>query len=145
MKKLIFLFVFFISAYSSLSFSQYRGGSYDGYYSILDTNTIVGIENSVSVIENFNLYQNYPNPFNPKTIIHYYIRNSGYVTLKIYDVLGNEVATLIQEKHNGGLYEKEFDATNFPSGVYFYKLVVSVASPLGSDKFSQTKKMLLTK
>lgn len=137
MKKLIFIFLFIISSYSSSTFSQYKGGSYDGYYSILDTNTIVGIENKANVVDNFNLYQNYPNPFNPKTIINYYLRKSGYVTLKIYNVLGNEVATLTEGKQNEGSYEAEFDATNFPSGVYFYKLT--------SDNFTQTRKMLLTK
>ncbi len=144
MKKFIFL-LFIASAFSSLSYSQYKGGSFDGYYSILDTNTIVGIENNANVIEDFDLYQNYPNPFNPKTIINYQLRKSGYVTLKIYDVLGNEAATLIEERQGEGSYVAAFDATNFPSGVYFYKLVVSNINTLTSNNLSITKKMLLTK
>ncbi len=144
MKKFIFI-LFIVLAYSTVSFPQYKGGSYDGYYSILDTNTIVGIENNVSTVEDFNLYQNYPNPFNPKTNINYYLRKPGYVTLKVYDVLGNEVRILIEEKQNEGSYKAEFDATNFPSGVYFYKLVVSIVNPLTSNNISLIKKMLLIK
>ncbi len=136
MKKFIFI-ILIVSAFSPLSFSQYKGGSYDGYYSILDTNTIVLIENNVSILENFNLYQNYPNPFNPKTIIRYDLRKTSYVTLKIYDALGKEVAELVKGKQVEGSFEAEFDATDFPSSVYFYKLT--------SDNISVTKKMLLTK
>jgi len=136
MKKFI-LILLIVSAFPALTFSQYKGGSYDGYYSVLETNVIVGIENNVSVVESFDLHQNYPNPFNPKTLINYDLKKSGFVTLKIYDVLGNEVAILKNEKQNAGSYEVEFDATNFPSGVYFYKLT--------SDNISLTKKMLLTK
>jgi photosystem II stability/assembly factor-like uncharacterized protein len=85
----------------------------------------------------FNLQQNYPNPFNPKTIINYQLPKPGYILLRIYDVLGNEVATLVNEKQNPGKYKAEFDATNLPSGIYYYRIT--------SDNFSLTRKMVLVK
>ena len=72
----------------------------------------------------FVLYQNYPNPFNPSTKISWQTPVSGYQTLKVYDVLGNEVGTLINEYRPAGNYEVEFDASNLSSGVYFYTLAV---------------------
>lgn len=76
-----------------------------------------------SVPISFNLYQNYPNPFNPKTKINFSVANSGKTILKIYNLLGIEVATLFENfAERGKLYEVEFDATDIPSGVYIYKL-----------------------
>jgi len=83
------------------------------------------------------LSQNYPNPFNPVTNIKFEIVKDGFVTLKIYDVLGNEVSTLISEKRSQGAYEINWDASNYPSGVYFYKLTVG--------EQSIEKKMVLVK
>ncbi|MCL4278681.1 MAG: T9SS type A sorting domain-containing protein, partial [Ignavibacteriaceae bacterium] len=92
----------------------------------------------------FILYQNYPNPFNPSTTIRYSIpvsRNSSkgetFVTLKVYDVLGNEITTLINEEKSAGNYEIQFDATDIPSGVYFYTL--------RTEEFTQTRKLVLLK
>ncbi len=85
----------------------------------------------------FVLYQNYPNPFNPGTIIKYAIDSKQYANLKVYDVLGNEVVTLVNEVKEAGIYEVEFNASNLPSGVYMYKLE--------SGSYVQTKKMLLLK
>ncbi|MFZ1280396.1 MAG: T9SS type A sorting domain-containing protein [Ignavibacteriaceae bacterium] len=85
----------------------------------------------------FQLEQNYPNPFNPSTKISWQSAVSGHQTLKIYDVLGNEVATLIDEYRVAGNYEIDFDATGLSSGVYFYKLIVA--------DYSSTKKMILMK
>ncbi len=87
--------------------------------------------------QNFSLFQNYPNPFNPTTNIEYRIANSGFVSLKVYDVLGREVATLLNEVRKPGGYQITFDARGLASGVYFYRLTAG-----GS---SQVKKMLLTK
>ena len=87
--------------------------------------------------KDFALYQNYPNPFNPRTKISYSIKDEGFVTLKVYDVLGNEVATLVDELRNAGSYEVDFDASQLSSGVYFYKLQ--------AGDFVQAKKMLLMK
>ncbi|MBK7254286.1 MAG: T9SS type A sorting domain-containing protein [Ignavibacteria bacterium] len=87
--------------------------------------------------DNFSLKQNYPNPFNPSTVISYSIPKSGLVTLKVYDVLGKEVASLINEVKTSGSYEYQFNGTNLSSGVYFYRLE--------SGNFSDTKKMFLLK
>ena len=100
----------------------------------------VGINTSNSQIpESFALHQNYPNPFNPSTKIRYDIpkRSSGETTLKVYDQLGREIATLVNEKLSPGSYEINWDAADFASGVYYYKLV--------SGSFTETKKMVLVK
>jgi len=82
-----------------------------------------GIVDEVNLsVDNFILYQNYPNPFNPSTNISYGITQSGLVTLKIYDVLGTEIETLVNEEKPVGTYELNWNAANLPSGVYFYRL-----------------------
>jgi hypothetical protein len=90
-----------------------------------------------NVPDKFYLYQNYPNPFNPSTIIRYQIKDSRFVTLKVYDVRGREIETLVNEKQNAGTYEVEFDAGNLPSGAYFYRM--------NSGLFSDTKKLMVIK
>ena len=85
----------------------------------------------------FNLSQNYPNPFNPSTKINYQLPKTGFVTLKIYDVLGNEVTALVNEEKPAGSYEIEFDATNLSSGIYFYKIQ--------AGDFVETRKMIFIK
>ncbi|MBK8550226.1 MAG: T9SS type A sorting domain-containing protein [Ignavibacteria bacterium] len=90
-----------------------------------------------SVPSSFILEQNFPNPFNPVTVIRYALAQSNFVTLKIYDVLGKEVLTLVNEKQHAGNYEIEFNAENFFSGVYFYKIE--------AGDFSDVKRMLLIK
>jgi photosystem II stability/assembly factor-like uncharacterized protein len=99
---------------------------------------ITGI-NSISneVPATFSLSQNYPNPFNPTTKINFALPKSGLVTLKVYDVLGKEVATLVNEVKNAGTYNYEFDGSALTSGVYFYKLE--------GNGFSSVKKMMLVK
>jgi hypothetical protein len=93
--------------------------------------------------EQFLLQQNYPNPFNPKTVIRYQLPSSGFVTLKIYNVIGQEVATLLnKEEIEEGEHEIEFDASNLSSGVYFYRLQVAEE---GKNVFMETKKLLLMK
>ena len=85
----------------------------------------------------YKLFQNYPNPFNPSTNIKFDIHKSSHVTLIIYNILGKELTTLVNEKVNAGSYEVSWDAIGFPSGVYFYKLI--------ADDFIDTKRMLLVK
>jgi len=80
--------------------------------------------NSFQVNEGYRLFQNYPNPFNPVSTIKFDIRTSGNVSMKVFDVLGNEVVTLVNEVKNAGRHEVEFNAGNLPSGVYFYSLNV---------------------
>ena len=87
--------------------------------------------------EHFSLFQNYPNPFNPKSNIKFQIAKSGDVKLTVFDVLGREVAVLVNKELYPGTYEVEFDGSNYPSGVYFYKL--------DAGDFTQTKKMVLIK
>ena len=83
------------------------------------------------------LEQNYPNPFNPSTTIRYAIPQSSQVSLKVYDVLGREVATLVNARQPAGVYVANFDATALPSGMYFYRLQ--------AGSFSETRKMMLIK
>lgn len=87
--------------------------------------------------ENYSLEQNYPNPFNPSTTIKFRIPEGSYVSLKVYNVLGKEIATLVSEEMNAGTYEVNFDASNLSSGVYFYKIE--------SGNFVKTNKMILMK
>ena len=83
------------------------------------------------------LHQNYPNPFNPVTKIKYQLPELSFVTLKVYDVLGNEIAALVNKEKPAGSYEVEFNATSLPSGVYFYTI--------RTNEFIETKKMVLMK
>lgn len=96
---------------------------------------IVNINNEVP--SSYNLKQNFPNPFNPTTNITFSLPNSGLVTLKVYDMIGKEVATLVNEVKAAGNYIVGFNAANLPSGAYFYRLE--------SNNFADTKKMMLIK
>jgi len=116
-----------------LDFNQ----AFESAYDILENS-------SKNVFSNFELFQNYPNPFNPATIIQYSILVAAlssvevqHVSLKVYDVLGNEIETLVNQHKAPGVYNVEFDATKYPSGVYYYQL--------RSGSFIQTKKMILAK
>jgi aminopeptidase N len=91
----------------------------------------------------FVLEQNYPNPFNPKTLIKYHVPNTVHVSLGVFDLLGREVTTLVDEENHPGSYGVIWDATAYPSGVYFYRLTVS--TPHGSGNFTHTRKMILMK
>jgi len=95
------------------------------------------VEVDVNVPDVFALEQNYPNPFNPSTTISYSVPEIEFVTLKVYDVLGSEVATLINEEKELGSYEVEFNASDLTSGIYFYRLQ--------AGSFVETKKMILFK
>jgi hypothetical protein len=85
----------------------------------------------------FTLEQNFPNPFNPTTTFSYSIASSSVVSLKLYDLLGKEVATLVDEKKETGKYSVSWDAANFASGMYFYELK--------AGSFTDVKKMVLIK
>ncbi|MEK7670854.1 MAG: T9SS type A sorting domain-containing protein, partial [Bacteroidota bacterium] len=102
----------------------------------VDVTTVTSVaEAKHSLPTSIQLYQNYPNPFNPSTKIQFAIQGSGYATLTVFDVLGKEIASLVNEKMGNGVYERTFDAANIPSGVYFYRLQV--------NNLTQTKKMIL--
>ncbi len=115
-------------------------GSGTGFdYATIKYSQLTGISQTSSLIpEKFSLSQNYPNPFNPVTKINYELRITNYVSLKVYDVLGNEVFVLVNEKQNAGSYSVDFDGSNFSSGVYFYKLAVD-------GNIIDTKRMVLLK
>ena len=100
-------------------------------------NIITSLDQEISLSENFKLIQNYPNPFNPTTTISYQISQRGLVTLKVYDVLGKDVVTLVNNEKPAGNYEVEFDASELPSGVYFYQLK--------AGSFIKTNKMIYLK
>jgi hypothetical protein len=83
------------------------------------------------------LLQNYPNPFNPSTTIKYQIPELSFIILKVFDVLGNEIETLVDEEKTAGSYDVDFDAVTLPSGTYFYRLQ--------AGSYIETKKMILIK
>jgi len=96
------------------------------------------VENNISNIPSkYELSQNYPNPFNPVTSIKFQLPEAGFTALKVYDILGNEVAVLANEKRDAGSYEAHFNGDGLSSGVYYYKLT--------SGNFSDTKKMMMIK
>jgi hypothetical protein len=100
------------------------------------------VENYPEYPTEFSLFQNYPNPFNPRTKISWQSPVASWQTLKVFDVLGNEIETLVNEEKPAGTYEVTFDShsgevRNLPSGVYFYQLK--------SGSFVETKKMILLK
>ncbi len=99
--------------------------------------TISSITQVTELALSYGLSQNYPNPFNPSTSIKFSVPNSSSVTLKIFNTNGQEVQTLVNENLNAGSYKVDWNAVNFPSGVYYYKLQ--------SEGFIQTRKMLLIK
>jgi probable HAF family extracellular repeat protein len=107
----------------------------EGY--LLAVNGLSSVDESKEIPDDFVLNQNYPNPFNPRTVIKYQLPVNGDVKLKVFDLLGNEVATLINEEKPAGVYEVEFNAAQLSSGVYFYQLQTGL--------LTESKKMILTK
>ncbi|HEY6626557.1 MAG TPA: T9SS type A sorting domain-containing protein, partial [Ignavibacteriaceae bacterium] len=105
---------------------------FDGTFSYSD---VVNV--SYDVPTEFVLSQNYPNPFNPSTRINYFVPKESFVSIKVYDFLGREVMALVNESRAVGSYEMVFDASNLPSGTYFYTLI--------AENYSSTKKMILIK
>jgi len=103
-----------------------------------DFNTAVtGVEGQPTGPNKSQLYQNYPNPFNPSTTIKFELPKASHVTLTVYDILGREVAVLVNERRNAGVYEVKFDGSNLASGVYFYRIQ--------AGDYVFTKKLLLMK
>ena len=110
---------------------------------ILKNNTIVTEGEDFTIPLQFSLEQNYPNPFNPSTTIEYTIPQSGFVSLKVFNVLGKEIATLVNGQNDAGKHKVEFDATDLNSGVYFYKIETGNPSTSSGQGFTETKKMIL--
>jgi hypothetical protein len=118
-----------------------NAGTYNYRLKQIDNNgsyKYINLEESFNVQpDNYNLSQNYPNPFNPTTVIKYSIPKNNLVTIKVYNVLGSEVATLVNEEKPAGTYEVNFSAQQFSSGVYYYTI--------SAGNFNATKKMILMK
>ena len=129
----------FIGHSSNTSHNQYEGFWYLYYQDI-----ITSVEDDLTMPASFKLEQNYPNPFNPTTIIKFGVPERSNVVLKIYDILGSEVATLVSEEMDAGWYERSFNAVSLSSGVYIYRLE-AVSTSEQSEKFINIKKMLLVK
>ncbi|MBM4177024.1 MAG: T9SS type A sorting domain-containing protein [Ignavibacteria bacterium] len=123
----------YIVANYRTSFSVWAG---DGYLWMIELKTATDVDNVTASPEGFILEQNYPNPFNPSTVISYRLSVNSYVTLKVYDLLGREIATLVNEPKQAGEFEIEFDASKYglSSGVYLYQLT--------AGSFSSTKKFV---
>ncbi|MFH0735675.1 MAG: T9SS type A sorting domain-containing protein [bacterium] len=102
------------------------------YSTLTDVN-----ESEISVVDKFSLNQNYPNPFNPNTTISFSLPKEEFVTLKIYDILGKEIATLINAELSAGTYQKDWQPKNISSGIYFYRLQ--------AGKYTETRKMSFLK
>jgi hypothetical protein len=117
--------------------SDSLSGTITGNGSFCGNPTEVKSELTDNIPTTFSLEQNYPNPFNPATKLNWQSPVSGHQTVKVYDILGNEVASLVDEFKSAGTYEVDFNAVNLPSGVYFYKLQIG--------NFVSTKKMTLIK
>lgn len=107
---------------------------HDGVY---NTPTFVSVSNSPVIVQGFELKQNYPNPFNPSTTINFSIPKSGFVKLAIFDLLGKEVVSLVNETRSAGNYEINFNASSLSSGIYIYKIT--------SGEFTASKQMILIK
>lgn len=102
-----------------------------------DSTAFTAVVDEQQVVTQYSLSQNYPNPFNPSTKIKYAVPFASYITLKVYDLLGNEIATLVNEEKTTGVYEVEFRGEGMTSGIYFYKIT--------AGNYSETKKLMLLK
>ncbi|MCH6573930.1 MAG: T9SS type A sorting domain-containing protein, partial [Bacteroidetes bacterium] len=94
------------------------------YQSNFNDNILPVEEENNLIVDEFKLFQNYPNPFNPSTRIQYAVSSLQFVSLKVYDILGNEIAKLVNEEKQIGDYEVEFDGSELTSGIYFYRLQI---------------------
>jgi predicted acyl esterase len=116
----------------------YINSSTRSYIQLPMMNFAIGVKKiSSAVPQTFKLEQNYPNPFNPRTIIKYQLPLTNNVKLSVYDILGKEIDALVNERQNPGTYETTWDASKYPSGIYFYRLK--------TENFIETKKMMVVK
>ena len=129
----LYLKILLITAIFSLSINL-NAGTKNHFYN-QEGSGINKISSNIS--DDYKLYQNFPNPFNPATIISYKINQSGFVTLKVYNLVGQVVKTLVSEYQESGTFSKQFDASELSSGIYLYKLQV--------NNFTSVKRMTLIK
>jgi GH35 family endo-1,4-beta-xylanase len=125
--------------------NQFGEGDYSTVTVFTTGDLISGVEATQRIPTEFGLSQNYPNPFNPTTSFEFQVASSEFVSLKVLDVLGREVATLVNGNRQPGTYTVRWDATAYPSGVYFYRLQAGNASTSSARGFVETKKMILAK
>ncbi|MGE5401212.1 MAG: T9SS type A sorting domain-containing protein, partial [Ignavibacteriales bacterium] len=102
-----------------------------------DLSHLLAVEDNQALVNTYKLSQNYPNPFNPATTISYSIPKASFVKLKVYDMLGRVVQTLVNKEQSAGSYKVRFEASSLPSGMYIYEI--------RSDNFIKSGKMLLLK
>lgn len=121
---------------NTIQMQMFWGWMYVDYLAV-PTRIVTSVKGVAQVPKTFSLQQNYPNPFNPVTTIRYSLATPEHVSLRVYDILGRQVATLIDEKQNAGAYEVPFNASSVASGVYFYRIE--------AGSFIQTKSMVLIK
>lgn len=116
-----------------------NGGTYTATLEVSGGVALTKDQNTTEAAKEYKteLLANYPNPFNPSTRISYSLQKEGRVSLKIYNTLGQEVKTLVNEVKSAGIHSAEFDASNLPSGIYIYRMQ--------SSEYVSTKKMLLIK
>jgi len=138
MKK-VAIYIMILLAIPVVLQAQYFGGNGRGDSMLeIQNSPITYTEYSInSVPSSYSISQNYPNPFNPSTTIRFEIPKNGFVKLVVYDGIGREVEMLVNENKSAGKYEINFNASQIPSGVYFYILTI--------DNFSDVKKMILLK
>ena len=110
-----------------------------------DVLSSAGDNGLIGVPKKFSLDQNYPNPFNPTTAISYQLIANSFVTLRVFDILGREITTLVDEVQQVGTHIVRWDASHFPSGVYLYRLQSSSVGNKATVRFVETKKMVLVK
>jgi hypothetical protein len=104
---------------------------------LVDSTSVTNFKNESFQPIEYSLYQNYPNPFNPSTTISYQLPKTEFVTVRIFDAIGNEIKTIVKETKNSGVHEVNFDASQLSSGIYLYRI--------DAGTFNESKKMLLLK
>ena len=123
MKKITIIYLALMLALPVLLQAQYMGGNGRGDIKVSLTNISIPVQEiTVELPTKYDLAQNYPNPFNPSTVIRFQLSVAGNVLLKVFDMLGKEVATLVNETLKPGTYETTFNGSQLPSGVYFARL-----------------------
>ncbi|MCC6255920.1 MAG: T9SS type A sorting domain-containing protein [Ignavibacteriaceae bacterium] len=120
-----------------VSSGRYEHVTENSKYNLNGKNQLLKSNTVSSIPLEYRLEQNFPNPFNPTSTINYSVKENGYVRLKVYDIIGNEVADLVNRNLNAGYYSVEFNAGELPSGVYIYSIQV--------NNFFDSKKMILIK
>ena len=115
----------------------------DGYPYLASNSPTFVEEASIGTPRTFSLLQNYPNPFNPSTTISFILPSKSFVSLKVFDMIGREVATLASGELSAGTYTRQWNASNMSSGIYFYRLVANDIHSGQHGKVIETKKLVL--